>query len=54
MYYFITACYVKGKIIICEENKQETEKWYDTADEVLEYKVGGDRLRDVITQVEVI
>ena len=54
VYYFITACYVKGKIIICEENKQETEKWYDTADEVLEYKVGGDRLRDVITQVEVI
>lgn len=30
-----------------------TEKWCDTADEVLEYMVGGDRLRDVITQVTV-
>ena len=27
--------------------------WGDTVDEILEYKVGGDRLRDVITQVEV-
>lgn len=30
-----------------------TEKWCDTADEVLEYVVGGDRLRDVITQITV-
>lgn len=30
-----------------------TEKWCDTADEVLEYMVGDDRLRDVITQVKV-
>ncbi len=30
-----------------------TEMWCDTADELLEYMVGGDRLRDVITQVEV-
>lgn len=30
-----------------------TEKWCDTADEVLEYMVGDDRLRDVITQVTV-
>ena len=30
-----------------------TEKWCDTADEILEYMVGGDRLRDVITQVNV-
>ena len=29
------------------------EKWCDTADEVLEYIIGGDRLRDVITQVTV-
>ena len=28
--------------------------WGDTADEILEYIVGGDRLRDVITQVKVI
>ena len=31
----------------------EEEKWCDTADEVLEYMVGGDRLRDVITKVTV-
>lgn len=30
-----------------------TEKWCDTADELLEYMVGEDRLRDVITQVTV-
>ena len=30
-----------------------TEKWCDTADDVLEYMVGEDRLRDVITQVTV-
>jgi len=30
-----------------------TEKWCDTADEILEYMVGDDRLRDVITQVTV-
>ncbi len=28
--------------------------WGDTADDILEYIVGGDRLRDVITQVEVV
>lgn len=31
-----------------------TEKWCDTADEILEYRVGGDRLRDVITQVTIL
>ena len=30
-----------------------TEKWCDTPDELLEYMVGDDRLRDVITQVKV-
>lgn len=28
--------------------------WGDTADDILEYIVGGDRLRDVITQVDVV
>ena len=41
------------KISISEANKQGTEKLCSTADEVLEYKVGDDRLRDVITQVTV-
>ena len=31
-----------------------SEKLCDTPDEVLEYMVGGDRLRDVITQVTVL
>lgn len=35
------------------EVNSKTEKWCDTADELLEYMVGGDRLRDVITKVTV-
>ncbi len=30
------------------------ELWADTVDEILEYSVDGDRLRDIITKVEVI
>ena len=41
------------KISISEANKHDTEKLCSTADEVLEYKVGDVRLRDVITQVTV-
>lgn len=36
------------------EVNAKTEKWCDTADELLEYMVGEDRLRDVITKVTVI
>ncbi len=43
-----------GKILIAEANKEETALWADTVDEVLEYNVGGDHLRDVITKVELI
>lgn len=35
------------------EDPASTETWCNTADEVLEYMVGGDRLRDVITRVTV-
>ena len=28
--------------------------WGDTAEEILEYVVGGDRLRDVVTRIEVV
>lgn len=35
------------------EHTEEDELWADTADEILEYRVSGDRLRDVITQVKV-
>ena len=45
------------KMVICQAGSVEvntrTEKWCDTADEILEYMVGDDRLRDVITQVKV-
>ena len=36
------------------ETNQRTEKWCDDSDEVLDYRVGSARLRDVITQVTVI
>lgn len=37
-----------------EEDWETSEKWCETSDDVLEYMVGFDRLRDVITQVSVI
>ena len=37
-----------------EVDFDKTDFWCDTPDEILEYIVGGDRLRDVITQVEVL
>lgn len=36
------------------EYSPNDDMWGDTADEILEYIVSGDKLRDVITQVEVI
>lgn len=36
------------------EYSPNDEMWGDTADEILKYNVSGDRLRDIITQVEVI
>lgn len=43
-----------GKISISMAYREDTEKLCDTSDEVLEYMVGSDRLRDVITQVTVL
>lgn len=40
-------------MVIYEANKGVTERKYQTADDLLEYIVSGDRLRDVITQVKV-
>lgn len=37
-----------------EEGHEYSEKWCVTSDDVLEYMVGEDRLRDVITQVRVV
>jgi hypothetical protein len=42
------------KITIYIWNQPETEHCFNTADEALEYMVGNDRLRDVITRVTVI
>ena len=44
----------KDKISISVSYRQETEKLCDTADEVLDYMVGVDRLRDIITKVTVL
>lgn len=46
------ACMVIAQAGSVEVNLR-TEKWCDTADELLEYMVGEDRLRDVITQAKV-
>lgn len=35
------------------ENQAKSERWYDTADNLLEFTIEGDRLRDIITKVEV-
>ena len=43
-----------NKITIYIANRPETEKVCETADDALEYMVGEDRLRDVITQVHVL
>lgn len=51
--YSITHC-GNGQIGISMAYREDTEKLCDTSDEVLEYMVGSDRLRDVITQVTVL
>lgn len=43
-----------NKIIIYIANRPDTEKVCETVDDALEYMVGEDRLRDVITQVHVL
>ena len=35
------------------DDADRAEKWRDNADEVLEYVIDGDRLRDIITKVDV-
>ena len=46
------------QVVICQTGSAEvnkcTKQYYDTPDEALEYMVGSDRLRDVITQVTVL
>lgn len=40
-------------ISICESHKPETEKYYDSPDEALEYVIDGQKLREIITKVTV-
>lgn len=42
-----------NKITAYEIYKPETEKVYETPDDALEFMLGEDKLRDVITKVEV-
>ena len=44
----------KEKILIAELGKPEKDIYVDTVDEVLDFCFGGDRLRDIVTQVEVL
>lgn len=44
----------KQQILICEkfvDNQEETEKYYNTADDALEFMIGNVRLRDVVTEI---
>lgn len=45
---------IHDKITIYLWNQPGTEQVYDTVDDALEYMVGSDRLRDVITRVNVL
>lgn len=49
-----SVTHYNGMIAISHSRRQDTEMQRKTADEILEYIVGEDRLRDVITQVTVL
>lgn len=51
VHYGIVRFGLGGKITAYECDKPDSYKSFDSADDALEYIVGGDRLRDVITQV---
>ena len=36
------------------EGEPEDENWYDTIDEVLDHVIDGQKLREIITQVQVV
>lgn len=46
--------HIPNSIIIYDVNIEETTDFYKTADEVLTHMIDGDRLRDIITKVEVL
>ena len=52
--YFVERYGRNGKITITPFDKPENEKSYETPNDLLEYMIGSDRLRDIITKVQVI
>ena len=52
LHYSVT--HYNDNISISHSRRQDTEMQRKTADEILEYMVGEDRLRDVITKVSVV
>lgn len=45
---------IDGKITVYEANNKESERVFDSSDDALEYMIGDECMRDIITQVEVI
>ena len=54
IHFGIVPCGDGKKISIYLWNRPETERVFNSSDDALEYIVGGDRLRDVITRVTVL
>ena len=52
--YGISYARSRGQIAAYVWNRPETTQFFRTAADVLEYRLGADRLRDVITQVTVL
>ena len=51
--YGVVRYWVDNKITAYEARKSGSEKVYETPDDALEFMLGEDKLRDVITKVEV-
>ena len=54
IHYGVVRYGLNGKITLYVCDRPDTSVAFETADDALEYMVGSDRLRDVITQVTVL
>ena len=54
LYYITPTPQNPPQMSISQADKDETELLADTADEILEYMIDGERLREIITQVKVL
>ena len=45
---------INNKITVYRSHDNASQRAYDSSDDALEYMIGDDRLRDIITQVEVL